>query len=119
MLDGLLVSRFGRCGTCSGLFFMEKCGFANGGLPSCIFILRPLLQLALLASECSQYTTDALIYPAQQEGHSDPDVSRGVGSILGQGGAASWKRALHLYHFIFNYSFDNKNKIDALKYLKI
>ena len=35
-LNGILVSRFGRCGTCSGLFFTEKCGFANGGLPSCI-----------------------------------------------------------------------------------
>ena len=36
-------------------------------------ISHRLLQLALLAGECSHCTTDALIYPAQQEGHSDPD----------------------------------------------
>ena len=38
-------------------------------------IFRNLLQLSLLASECSHCTTDVLIYPAQQEGHSDPDCA--------------------------------------------
>ena len=36
VLNGVLVSRFGRRGTSSGFFFTKKCSFANGGLPSCI-----------------------------------------------------------------------------------
>ena len=36
-------------------------------------ISRKLLQLALLARECSHCTTDAPLHPAQQESHSDPD----------------------------------------------